>query len=167
MQVENSSVYPLPVEGYCYFVLKNMSLIGQMVDVSRFSRLIDTGKLVNVISAHFGCSSANDTAEAVVSAGYLAVGFVPLMATRGNGYRFKFALKLYFPFACLGIRTHRKPFVFQSIAVPIPIGTRVIRSYIAAGIVNERTSNDHSTFCAFDDVQLYITLDNNQSQTLI
>ena len=81
---ENSSIYPLPVEGSCYFLEENNGWITQNIDVSRFSTLIDHGEAVSIISARFGCSVAHPHDEAVVYIAYLDAGWLPIVVGPGN-----------------------------------------------------------------------------------
>lgn len=53
------------------------------------------------------------------------------------------------------LRTHQKPFQYQSMVGSIPVGTRTIKVYLAANIWNQ-TDISTPQYCAFDVVQLFI-----------
>jgi hypothetical protein len=83
-QVENSSIYPLSVQGNCYFIAKKFGTIGQNVDVGRFSKFIDSGQASSTISGHFGCSQAHQNDEAVMYLGYLDVASLSIASGSGS-----------------------------------------------------------------------------------
>jgi hypothetical protein len=84
MQTENSSIYPLPVKGNCYFISDKVSLIGQYVDVGLFSTLIDSGQASTAMSIHFGCSQAHQNDEAIMFLGYLGKSYLLIGTGPGN-----------------------------------------------------------------------------------
>jgi hypothetical protein len=81
---ENSSIYPLPINGHCYFLAEKVGRIAQNVDVCRFSTLIDHGQAISIISARFGCSVAHPQDEAVAYIGYLDAGYMPIATGPSN-----------------------------------------------------------------------------------
>jgi hypothetical protein len=83
--VENSSVFPPPIEGNCFFLAKKPSLLGQDVDLKPFSRLIDIGQISCNVSVYFGCSQSHPSNEVALSFGFIDVHGWPVdLAPHGN-----------------------------------------------------------------------------------
>lgn len=154
--VNNSGIYPYPVNGSCYFLAEKTNQISHMVDVSRFSTLIDSDQGSVFISAHFGCVVTHPQTEAVVYIGYLDAGYLPLGTPIGKLLKLPNILRdVYSICVFVDIRTRKKPFEFLSRNGTIPVGTRTIRLYIAAAIV-ELTNITIPQYCVFDEIKLSI-----------
>jgi hypothetical protein len=83
-QDKNSSIYPLPLEGNCYFLTEKTGFGAQSVDVSRFSTLIDHGQAISIFSGHFGCSVVHPDDEAGIYIGYLDANWTPIVLRPGK-----------------------------------------------------------------------------------
>jgi hypothetical protein len=129
-------------------------MIGQRVDVSRFSTFIDSGQASSVVSAYVGCSQVHESDEAAVFLGYLDANFLSLVNGPGNSLKCTILPKNML-FCIIVIRTKNKPFEFQSKSGPIPVGTRTIKVYMGAAIYKLITPVTHQ-YCVVDDIKLFI-----------
>lgn len=97
--VINSSTYRSPIDGNCYFLAEHMSAniqpsqVTQMIDVRRFSRLIDHDQGSLSLSAHMGCIATHPNTEAMVYFGYLDIGLMPLSREASKLLKFSYTLK--------------------------------------------------------------------------
>lgn len=93
----NSSTYPSPVEGNCYFLANESSALTQDVDVYQYSTLIDSGQASYNMSLYHGCNQAYPKDEAVMHLGFLEQRYIPFDLsepgeTRKPSYVFKSTL---------------------------------------------------------------------------
>lgn len=143
----NSSTYRSPIDGNCYFLAEHMSAniqpsqVTQMIDVRRFSRLIDHDQGSLSLSAHMGCIATHPNTEAVVYFGYLDIGMMPVSREASKLLKFSYTLK--------------EPFEFLSMNASIPVGTRMIRLYMT-GLLVPLINDTVQQYCMFDEIKLSI-----------
>lgn len=151
----NSTEYPLAVEGRCYFIGWNTSLVAQIVSIQHFSKFIDTGRGAAQFSLHLGCVGMRGEEDAVAYLGYFDKDWFPLRASSGlTSFHFflqNFETFDYFSCASNGFET-----VYSSLRYRFNSKkSRIIRFYLANNFQFDPTTNS-SQYCVFDDVQLFI-----------
>ncbi|CAF3007299.1 unnamed protein product [Rotaria socialis] len=135
--VDNSSLYPVPVEGNCYFLAKKISMLGQGIDVRNLSRLIDLGQVACNVSVYFGCSQSTPSNQIVLSFGFIDANGWPLVTA---------------PYV---LTTTEKPFRFQSITTSLLIGTRFINVHMQVVVHNQSTS-ESPQYCVIDKIRVVV-----------
>ncbi|CAF1962399.1 unnamed protein product [Rotaria magnacalcarata] len=135
--VDNSSLYPVPIEENCYFLAEKNSMLSQEIDVRNFSRLIDLGQVACNVSVYFGCSQSIPSNQIALSFGFTDVNRWPLVIA---------------PYV---LTTTERPFQFQSITTSLLIGTRFINLGMQAGVRSQSTP-ESPQYCAIDKIRVAV-----------